>query len=60
MLVSGVIAFVIGYKVFGIAFGEQGLQGGADTQRYLLSTRGHFVAGLITAADRALLVQRGR
>jgi phosphatidylglycerol:prolipoprotein diacylglycerol transferase len=48
LLVSGLIAFVIGYKIFGIAFGEQGLQGGADTQRYLLSTRGHFLGGLLT------------
>src|SRR5690606_9081983 len=48
LLVSGLVAFVVGYKIFGIAFGEQSLQGGADTQRYLLSTRGHLVAGIIT------------
>src|SRR5688572_20741455 len=48
LLVSGLLAFVIGYKIGGIAFGELGLQGGSDTQRYLLSTRGHLVAGLIT------------
>jgi len=48
LLISGLVAFVVGYKVLGIVFGEQSLQGGADTQRYLLSTRGHLVAGIIT------------
>jgi phosphatidylglycerol---prolipoprotein diacylglyceryl transferase len=48
LLISGFIAFVIGYKISGIAFGEQGLQGGSDTQRYLLSTRGNFLGGLLT------------
>jgi phosphatidylglycerol---prolipoprotein diacylglyceryl transferase len=49
VLVSGFFAFVVGYKVFGIWLSEHGLQGGSDTQRYLLSTRGHFGAGLLTA-----------
>lgn len=48
LVVSGLIAFVVGYKILGIAFGEQGLQGGSDTQRYLLSTRGHLLGGIIT------------
>jgi prolipoprotein diacylglyceryltransferase len=47
LLLSGLIAGVIGYKIGGIAFGELGLQGGSDTQRYLLSTRGHVGAGVI-------------
>ena len=38
LLVSGALAFVIGYKLLGIALGEYSLQGGADTQRYLLSS----------------------
>ena len=48
MLVSGLLAFLVGYKIGGIWLSEQGLQGGSDTQRYLLSTRGHFGAGLLT------------
>lgn len=48
LLISGLVAFVVGYKVLGIVFGEDSLQGGADTQRYLLSRRGHLVSGLIT------------
>ena len=48
VLISGFIAFVVGYKIVGIAIGEPGLQGGADTQRFLLSTRGHLVGGLVT------------
>ncbi|HTV18245.1 MAG TPA: prolipoprotein diacylglyceryl transferase family protein [Polyangiaceae bacterium] len=48
LLISGLVAFVVGYKVLGIVFGESSLQGGADTQRYLLSTRGHLGAGIIT------------
>jgi phosphatidylglycerol:prolipoprotein diacylglycerol transferase len=48
LLVSGLLAFVVGYKVLGIAFGGEGLQGGSDTQRYLLSTRGNVVGGIIT------------
>lgn len=47
---SGFMAFVLGYKILGIALGEHGLQGGADTQRYLLSTQGHLWAGLVCAA----------
>lgn len=48
VLVSGLLAFIVGYKIGGIWLSEQGLQGGSDTQRYLLSTRGHFGAGLLT------------
>ena len=48
LLVSGLLAFIVGYKIFGIWLSERGLQGGSDTQRYLLSTRGHFGAGLLT------------
>jgi phosphatidylglycerol---prolipoprotein diacylglyceryl transferase len=48
LLVSGLLAFVVGYKVLGIALGGEGLQGGSDTQRYLLSTRGNLGAGIIT------------
>jgi phosphatidylglycerol:prolipoprotein diacylglycerol transferase len=48
LLLSGFIAFIVGYKIGGIAFGGAGLQGGSDTQRYLLSTDGHAVAGLVT------------
>ena len=48
VLVSGLLAFLVGYKIFGIWLSEHGLQGGSDTQRYLLSTRGHFGAGLLT------------
>jgi phosphatidylglycerol:prolipoprotein diacylglycerol transferase len=48
LLVSGLLAFVVGYKILGIALGGEGLQGGSDTQRYLLSTRGHFIGGLVT------------
>jgi phosphatidylglycerol---prolipoprotein diacylglyceryl transferase len=50
LLLSGLLAFVVGYKLFGIWLGEHGLQGGSDAQRYLLSTRGHFWGGLLTAA----------
>jgi prolipoprotein diacylglyceryl transferase len=48
LLISGVVAFVVGYKVLGIEFIEPPLQGGSDTQRYLLSPRGHLVSGIIT------------
>ena len=43
VLVSGALAFLIGYKLLGVALGEYSLQGGADTQRYLLSSKGHSV-----------------
>jgi phosphatidylglycerol---prolipoprotein diacylglyceryl transferase len=48
LLVSGLLAFVVGYKILGIAFAGESLQGGSDTQRYLLSTRGHLGAGIVT------------
>ena len=48
LILSGLLAFVVGYKIFGIWFSEHGLQGGSDTQRYLLSTRGHVGGGLLT------------
>lgn len=47
LLVSGLLAFVVGYKVLGIALGGEGLQGGSDTQRYLLSLRGNLGGGVI-------------
>ena len=40
---SGILPFVVGFKLFGLS---DDLQGGADTQRYLLSTQGHLWAGL--------------
>jgi prolipoprotein diacylglyceryl transferase len=48
LLISGLLAFVVGYKILGIMFAGETLQGGSDTQRYLLSTRGHLGAGIIT------------
>jgi len=47
VLLSGAVAFVLGFKFFGVALGEHTLQGGADTQRYLLSSQGHMWAGLL-------------
>jgi prolipoprotein diacylglyceryltransferase len=47
VLLSGAVAFVLGFKFFGVALGEHKLQGGADTQRYLLSSQGHLWAGLL-------------
>ena len=47
VLLSGALAFVLGFKFFGVALGEHTLQGGADTQRYLLSTQGHLWAGVV-------------
>jgi prolipoprotein diacylglyceryl transferase len=49
LLISGFLAFLVGYKIIGIALAGNELQGGADTQRYLLSTSGHLVGGIITA-----------
>lgn len=43
---SGVFAFFLGLKLGGVLFGEAGLQGGADAQRYLLSWRGHIPTGI--------------
>jgi prolipoprotein diacylglyceryl transferase len=48
LLLSGLVAFVVGYKVLGIEFIEPPLQGGSDAQRYLLSPRGHLVSGIVT------------
>jgi phosphatidylglycerol:prolipoprotein diacylglycerol transferase len=55
VVVSGVVAFLIGFKFFGVALGDHTLQGGSDTQRYLLSTNGHLVAGLICGVGWMLL-----
>jgi len=55
VVISGVVAFVLAFKFFGVALGDHTLQGGADTQRYLLSTKGHLVAGLVCAAGWMLL-----
>jgi phosphatidylglycerol---prolipoprotein diacylglyceryl transferase len=49
VVLSGVVAFLLGFKFFGVALGEYSLQGGADTQRYLLSSKGHLWAGLACA-----------
>lgn len=54
-VISGLIAFVIAYKFFGVALGEHDLQGGADTQRYLLSTKGHLLAGIVCGVGWTLL-----
>ena len=45
--ISGFLAFLLGFKLFGILLGGYKLQGGADTQRYLLSWDGHWLAGLV-------------
>ncbi|HVZ35035.1 MAG TPA: prolipoprotein diacylglyceryl transferase family protein, partial [Polyangiaceae bacterium] len=47
VLLSAFVAFIFGYKFFGIALGDSSLQGGADTQRYLFSSKGHLGAGLV-------------
>jgi prolipoprotein diacylglyceryltransferase len=57
LLVSGLLAFLVGYKVFGIAFAD-GLQGGSDTQRYLLSTQGHLLSGVLTGVGWMLFRYR--
>jgi prolipoprotein diacylglyceryl transferase len=44
---SAFIAFIVGFKFFGVALGEHALQGGADTQRYLFSSNGHWGAGIL-------------
>ncbi len=49
ILLSGLLAFLLGFKFFGVALGEHTLQGGSDTQRYLLSSKGHLWAGLACA-----------
>ena len=43
---SGLMAFLVGFKLFGILLGDFKLQGGADTQRYLLSGQGNWLAGI--------------
>ena len=45
--ISGLMAFLVGFKLFGIVLGDFKLQGGADTQRYLLSAQGSWIAGLL-------------
>jgi phosphatidylglycerol---prolipoprotein diacylglyceryl transferase len=45
--VSGLMAFLLGFKLFGIVLGDYKLQGGPDTQRYLLSAEGNWIAGLV-------------
>lgn len=49
LLMSGAMSFLVGFKFFGVALGQTHLDGGSDTQGYLLSTRGHWVAGLLLA-----------
>lgn len=43
---SGLVAYFIGLKLGGVAFGGATLQGGADAQRYLLSWQGHVPIGI--------------
>jgi prolipoprotein diacylglyceryltransferase len=43
------VAYVLGYKVLGLVFGEYQLQGAAETRRYLLSDQGHGPAGIACA-----------
>jgi phosphatidylglycerol---prolipoprotein diacylglyceryl transferase len=56
--ISGLMAFVIAYKFFGVALGDYPLQGGADTQRYLLSSKGHLLAGLVCGVGWMVLKVR--
>ncbi|MEY2933314.1 MAG: hypothetical protein RL033_4063 [Pseudomonadota bacterium] len=53
--VSGLLAFLVGFKLFGVVLGSYELQGGADTQVYLISTQGHLLAGLVCGVVWALL-----
>ncbi len=46
---SGLFAFLFGYKVFAVALGRVGLDGGSDTQGFLLSAEGHLPAGIVSA-----------
>src|SRR5262245_54785427 len=39
--ISGLLAFLVGFKLLGIVWGGYELKGGADTQRYLFSADGH-------------------
>jgi phosphatidylglycerol:prolipoprotein diacylglycerol transferase len=55
---SGLLAGLLGFKLFGILLGDYKLQGGADTQRYLLSGQGHFLAGLVCAGAWMVLKVR--
>jgi len=57
---SGMLAFVVGWKLFGVALGEVTLVGGADTQRYLFSAQGHLAAGLVSGAAWVLYQLRAR
>lgn len=52
------IAFVLGYKLFGIISGEYTLQGGADARRYMLSPSGDFAGGLFSSLGWALVALR--
>jgi len=54
------VAFAFGYKLFGIISGEFVLQGAADARRYMLSSNGDFVGGLLAGAGWAVVVVRGR
>jgi phosphatidylglycerol:prolipoprotein diacylglycerol transferase len=56
--VSGLMAFLLGFKLFGIVLGEFKLQGGADTQRYLLSMQGHWLAGIVCGVGWMVLKVR--
>jgi phosphatidylglycerol---prolipoprotein diacylglyceryl transferase len=45
--ISGLVAFLFGFKLFGILLGEYKIHGGADAHRYLLSIQGHWLAGIV-------------
>jgi phosphatidylglycerol:prolipoprotein diacylglycerol transferase len=47
---SGFVAFLIGFKVLGLALGSYPLQGGADVRRYLLSRQGDGFGGMLCGA----------
>lgn len=54
------VAFVLGYKLFGIISGEHVLQGGADARRYMLSSNGSFGGGVVSGLGWAVVALRGR
>lgn len=54
------VAFAFGYKLFGIMSGEFVLQGAPDARRYMLSSSGDFVGGLLAGAGWAVVALRGR
>lgn len=47
-LSSALLVFLLAFKLSPMLLGEVSLAGGADAQRYLLSTRGHLPLGLLS------------